>query len=182
MRLFIGIAVTPPAADALNAVRARFEPLSPDLRWSPPDNWHVTLQFLGFAGDQQAACVVEKLAAVRAVQVPVRMQGLGFFERAGVFWAGVALTRQLIALQQLVVAATRGCGFAPEARTWNPHITLARARGRSGAKALPPLKKVVERSRVDLDTRFSAGEFLLYESIPGSEGSRYEVKARFRLE
>ncbi|MGA9985239.1 MAG: hypothetical protein WBP95_17310, partial [Acidobacteriaceae bacterium] len=65
---------------------------------------------------------------------------------------------------------------------YNPHITLARTRGRNGSRALGPLKKEVERSKVGLDTRFTADEFLLYESFPGPEGSRYEVKARFGLE
>ena len=164
MRLFVGIALSPEASDALRSVRARFEPGSADLRWSQPESWHVTLQFLGAASEKQAACVAEKLAALRAARVPVRMAGLGFFERAGVFWAGVELTRELLALQQLVTAATR--------------LT----KGRKDGKALGPLKKVVERSKVGLEAKFIASEFLLYESFPGPEGSRYEVRARFGLE
>jgi 2'-5' RNA ligase len=81
MRLFVGIALSPEASDALRSVRARFEPGSADLRWSQPESWHVTLQFLGAASEKQAACVAEKLAALRAARVPVRMAGLGFFER-----------------------------------------------------------------------------------------------------
>jgi 2'-5' RNA ligase len=75
----------------------------------------------------------------------------------------------------------RNCGFIPEVRAWNPHITLARVKGRSGTKALAPLKKAVERTKIDLDAEFAAEEFLLYESIPGPEGSRYEVRERFPL-
>ncbi len=182
MRLFIGIALAAEASDALNSVRERFEPGSADLRWSQPESWHVTLQFLGASSEEQAACVAEKLAALRAARVPVRMAGLGFFERAGVFWAGVELSRELLALQQFVTAATRLCGFEPEERAYNPHITLARSKGRTGGRALDPLKKAVERSKVGLEAQFIANEFLLYESFPGPEGSRYEVKARFGLE
>ncbi len=182
MRLFIGIALSPEASDALRSVRIRFEPGSADLRWSQPESWHVTLQFLGSTTEAQFACVQEKLAAVKAAKVPVRIAGVGFFERTGIFWAGVELTRELLVLQQWVTAATRPCGFVPEERAYNPHITLARTRGRNGSRALGPLKKEVERSKVGLDTRFTADEFLLYESFPGPEGSRYEVKARFGLE
>jgi 2'-5' RNA ligase len=181
MRLFIGIALAPEVTDALSSVRERFEPGSADLRWSQPESWHVTLQFLGSTTEAQFACVREELAAVKAVRVPVRIAGLGFFERAGVFWAGVELTRELLALQQWVTAATRQCGFVPEERAYNPHITLARSKGRKGGKALGPLKKAVERSKVGLEAQFIADEFLLYESFPGPEGSRYEVKARFGL-
>ena len=182
MRLFIGIALAPETSDALRNVRARFEPGSADLRWSQSESWHVTLQFLGATTVEQFARVQEKLAAVKAAKVPVRIKGLGFFQRAGVFWAGVELTRELLALQQVVTAATRQCGFVPEERAYNPHITLARAKGRNSGRALVPLKRAVERSRVALETQFVAHEFLLYESFPGPEGSRYEVKARFGLE
>ncbi len=181
MRLFIGMALAQEAVKALVRVRERFETASADLRWSQPESWHVTLQFLGATSDEQAARVVEKLRTVRAAKVPVRLEGLGFFERAGVFWAGVALTPELLALQQFVTAAMLNCGFAPEERAYNPHITLARSKGRGGARALAPLKKAVERAKVDLRVEFTAKEFLLYESFPGREGSRYEVRERFGL-
>jgi 2'-5' RNA ligase len=182
MRLFIGIALAPETAGALAKVREQFEPGSSDLRWSRPDGWHVTLQFLGNTTEERAACVVEKLRAIRAARVPVQVEGLGFFERAGIFWAGVVQTPELLALQQRVTAAMRHCGFEPEARAWNPHITLARAKGRSATKALAPLRKAVERSKIDWQAGFTAAEFVLYESLPGPEGSRYEIKATFSLD
>jgi 2'-5' RNA ligase len=182
MRLFIGIALGQEAAKALACVREQFEAGScADLRWSAPKGWHVTQQFLGSVDEERARCVVEKLRAVRAARIPMRIEGLGFFERAGVFWAGVALTPELLALQQFVTAAMRNCGFVPETRPYNPHITLARAKGRNGAKALAPLQNAVQRAKIDLCAEFTANEFLLYESFPGPEGSKYEVKERFPL-
>jgi len=181
MRLFIGIALAPDTVNSLADVRLRFESPGADLRWSSPETWHVTLQFLGQTGEEQKPCVLEKLRTIRSAQVPVRIQGLGFFERAGVFWAGVVLTPELLALQQLVTATMRNCGFVPESRAYNPHITLARTKGRTGAKALATLKKAVERASIDLNAEFTAEEFLLYESNPGPEGSRYEVRERFPL-
>jgi 2'-5' RNA ligase len=154
----------------------------------------VTLQFLGRTSDEAARCVVEKLGTLRAERVPVRIEGLGFFERAGVFWAGVALTPKLLALQQKVVAATRGCGFLPEDRPYRPHITLARVKGRGGKRALGALKQAVERAHpvhephadkdgaTGVDAAFIAEAFVLYESLPGPEGSRYEVRGRWGLE
>lgn len=184
MRLFIGIALAGEAEAALRRVRDRLGRLSShesQLRWSQPESWHVTLQFLGRTSDEQARCVVEKLGTVRAERVPVRIEGLGFFERAGVFWAGVALTPELLTLQQLVVAAMRGCGFVPEDRAYRPHITLARAKGRAGARALTPLRKIVDREQMDVRARFVAENFVLYESFPAPEGSRYEARGRWEL-
>jgi 2'-5' RNA ligase len=181
MRLFVGIALSPEAAAALVGVRALLASSGPELRWSEPHGWHVTLQFLGEVREPRAAMAAERLAAVQADPAPVRIAELGFFERAGVFFAGVALTPELLALEQRVVAAMRTCGFTPEPRRYNPHFTLARAKGRGGARELAPLKKALERSPIDLTAEFVADEFLLYESFPGPGGSRYEVKARFGL-
>jgi len=191
MRLFIGIALPSGPSEALADISQRFAPRSgalavgSDLRWSVPEGWHVTLQFLGSVPAGRAACVQEQLKTIRAAPVPIRIEGLGFFDRAGVFWAGVSLTSELLALQQCVAAAMRKCGFVPEDRPYSPHITLARAKGRSGAKALAPLKKAVansgQKGRARLHAEFVSPEFLLYESIPGPEGSRYEIRARFPL-
>jgi 2'-5' RNA ligase len=181
MRLFVGIALSAEAAAALAGVRALLASSGPGLRWSDPHGRHVTLQFLGEVTEPRAAMVADKLATVAGDPVPVRIAELGFFERAGVFFAGVALTAELLALEQKVVAAMRSCGFTPEARRYHPHITLARAKGRSGARELSPLKKALERIRIDLAAEFVAKEFVLYESIPGADGSRYEVRGRYAL-
>lgn len=178
----MGIALPPAVSDALESIRRQFEGRSgPDLRWSASEGWHVTVQFLGAVNDERAACVHEQLRSVREAPVPIRIEGVGFFERAGVFWAGVALTPQLLALQQLVAAAMRNCGFIPEDRPYSPHITLTRAKGRGGARALSSLKTAVGNHAPDLGAEFIAEEFLLYESFPGPEGSHYEIRSRFPL-
>lgn len=151
------------------------------LRWSAPESWHVTLQFLGRTLLEQAVCLSAQLAQVRAAPAPIRLAGLDFFPRAGVFFAGVSLTPELLALQQAVTAATGRCGFRPEERPYHPHITLARATGRRGLQAVQPLQKALARSPIRLEASFVAPEFLLYESLPTSDGSRYEVRARFPL-
>lgn len=182
MRLFIAIALPEEATAVLRLLRDRLAPRSgSDLRWSGEEGWHVTLQFLGQAFDQQAACVRTRLSEIHAAPVPIRIEGLGFFDRAGVFYAGMLLSPELLALQQKVVAATRPCGFLPEDRAYHPHITLARAKGRAGSRALAPLQQALRAHKENPVAAFTADEFLLYESFPGPEGSRYEIRARFPL-
>jgi RNA 2',3'-cyclic 3'-phosphodiesterase len=180
MRLFVGIALDEGATVALRGVRERFAAAGGDVRWASAATWHVTLQFLGEASEEQATCVVERLGGIAAAPVAVRVEGLGFFERAGIFFADVPVTAALLALQRKVTAAKRGCGFVPEARAWHPHITLAKAKGRSG-RSMAPLQKAVERAKLALSSEFVASEFLLYESFPAPEGSRYEVRKQFSL-
>lgn len=181
MRLFVGIGLSPEATAAFGGIRHRLAPSANDLRWSAAEGWHITLQFLGNAEETRFSCLREEFGRIRAAPVPVRIAGLDFFERAGIFFAGVSLTPELLALQQKVVTATGGCGFVPESRPYHPHITLARVKGRSSPRALQPLKKALAQSPVSLEESFLATEFLLYESVPGPAGSTYQPRATFPL-
>jgi 2'-5' RNA ligase len=122
--------------------------------------------------------VVPALGQIRFSPFTIQLEEPGFFDRAGVFFAGVGLSPELIRLQELVVAATRPCGFVPEDRPYHPHITLARTKaGRSALAALKP--RIVHAKPF---SAFTAREFLVYESFPGPGGSRYEVRNHFELE
>jgi 2'-5' RNA ligase len=163
--------------DELMAISMRWRSTADGLRWSSPDSWHITLQFLGKVGQQQHDCIVSRLNELRQGAVPIQLDGLGFFDSAGIFFAGVTLTSELVALQQRVTAATRACGFVPETRPYHPHVTLARTKGKT--KALQELKNKLHRP--PKFTSYVAEEFLLYESVPTPTGSLYEVRHRFAL-
>ena len=179
MRLFVGIPLAVSVIQQLEKVSMRHRMEGDGLRWSTPESWHITLQFLGNTSDTQHECVVARLRELRAVLVPIELEELGFFDRAGIFFAGVALTPELIALQQQVTASTIPCGFTPEDRPYRPHITLARSKGRRNAIGLEALKtKIRQQPKFD---RFVAEEILLYESFTRPAGSRYETRGRFRL-
>jgi len=191
MRLFVGIALADAVVRELKIVAARLRSSGGGLRWTEPDSWHITLQFLGNTTPEQYPCLMEQLGKVRSAPVPVQLGSLGCFERAGVFFADVAVTRGLAALGRSVVAATGKCGFAAETRPFHPHITLARKTGNKNTgphalagnmgrrKTLSDL--LIQAGRGPRFSRFTAQEFLLYESHLGVEGARYEVRGRFPL-
>jgi 2'-5' RNA ligase len=176
MRLFIGIPLAAAVIDELRAASARLRSAADGLRWTAPESWHVTLQFLGNTSPEQYECVAARLHALHAPPVPVCLEELGCFERAGVLIASVRLTPELLLLQERVIAATQHCGFVPETRPFQPHITLARSKGRHN---LGQLKAKIRRPTNF--TRFIAHEFLLYESFLSPAGSRYEIRERFLL-
>jgi len=179
MRLFIGIPLAGAVARDLSAVSARLRSKDDGLRWSAPESWHVTLQFLGSTSPEQYRCIGESLRGLRSPPVPVQLESLGFFDRAGVFFAGVRLTPELTALQQQVLAATAPCGFPAEAREYHPHITLARSKGKEGRHGIQRLRNEIQRQPAF--AAMDAREFLLYESFTEASGSRYEVRERFPL-
>jgi 2'-5' RNA ligase len=180
MRLFVGIPLAAEAIGELSAISARLRSSGDGLRWTTRETWHITLQFLGNTGPGQCEQLVAELNKVHSPAVPVKLEGLGIFDRSGVFFAGVKVTPALVLLRQQVAAATELCGFVSETRPYHPHITLARAKGQGRAPGMSELK-----SKADPRTRFTpfvAAEFFLYESFLGPAGSRYEIRERFSLD
>jgi len=177
MRLFVGIPLAAAVIEDLSAISMRLQSKADGLRWSAPESWHITLQFLG--NTLEYDCIVARLRGVRATRVPITLEGVGFFDRAGIFFAGVSLTPELGELQKSVAAATAQCGFIPETRPYHPHITLARTKG----KKLQGLREL--KAKIHREPRFSpfvAEEFVLYESLAGTGGSQYQIRDRFPVE
>jgi 2'-5' RNA ligase len=179
MRLFIGIPLSEAVLSELAAVVAPVRRKDDGLRWMPPESWHITLQFLGNTDPEQYQCLLAHLADVRSPPVPVLLDELGFFQRTGVFFAGVRISPELELLVNRVVAATAPCGFIAESRAFHPHITLARAKGQNRDQPLHALETRIQRQPAF--TRFVASKFLLYESHLSPTGSTYEVLRRFPL-
>ncbi len=186
MRLFVGIPLPDAAAGELAALVRRIQSAivnTAALRWTTPDSWHITLQFLGSATAEQLDCLKSRLAETRTPAVLVKLSELGCFDRAGVLFVDVSVTPQLAALQRSVVASTGSCGFVADTRPFHPHITLARRSGNirtrgpgsdmralvSGAKRAPTL------------TPFTAREIVLFESRLGSDRAHYQALLRVPL-
>jgi 2'-5' RNA ligase len=183
MRLFVGIALDASVVRELESAAARLRSMggaaAAGLRWTQPESWHVTLQFLGNATAEQFACITARLGEVRSAAVPVELGAIGCFDRAGVLFADVVATPELAALALDVAEATSQCGFHAETRPFHPHITLARTKGPRGGAGLRSLAGAMRNSPPF--SHFTAKEFLLYESHLSYDGSRYEVRGRFPL-
>jgi 2'-5' RNA ligase len=179
MRLFIGIPLAAAVIGELAAITARLQSSGRGLRWMARESWHITLQFLGNAGAEQYGCAVARLRELHLPPTPIKIEGLSCLDRAGILLAAVRPTPELLLLQKRVSAATQLCGFIPEARPYQPHITLARSQGKGQRHDLRELQAKLRRP--PHFTSFAAGEFLLYESFLAPSGSRYEIRARVPL-
>jgi 2'-5' RNA ligase len=180
MRLFVGIPLAATVTEQLSAIAARLRSRGDGLRWSAPESWHITLQFLGNTDQEHYACVVARLRELHAPPVPISLEGLGLFDRSGILFAGVRLTPELLSLQARITEATALCGFLPEARPYQPHITLARGKRERQPQSLQELKAKLNHH--PNFTRFVCQQFLLYESFLDSAGSRYQIRERFDLD
>ncbi|MGH3977677.1 MAG: RNA 2',3'-cyclic phosphodiesterase [Pseudonocardiaceae bacterium] len=139
MRLFV--ALTPPE-DVIVELLARvsaLHDLEQDLRWSRPEQWHLTLAFLGEVGDGARGELSRRLgrAAGRHPPLTLSLGGGGRFGHR-VLWTRVCGEHEgLRRLADSVRAAARRSGVPTEQRPYRPHLTLARAT--STAADLRPL-------------------------------------------
>ena len=139
------VALVPPAAvlaELAAAPSRRCAQPTPDLRWTPAAQWHLTLAFLGeIDGDHHEGVLpdlTERLARAARRHPPeaLALSGAGRFGDR-VLWTRVTGGR-LRALAASVGAAARRCGIAVEDRPYRPHLTLAR--GRPGADLRPAVE------------------------------------------
>ena len=96
--------------------------------------------------------------------------------RRGLFplLAGAALP----ALHHDTASACAEVGIAPEAKPFQPHLTLARIQSPEG---LPAVRQAIaQRATLDFG-RYTAHSFGLYESRPGPGGSEYLKLEEFPL-
>ncbi len=138
VRLFVAIDPPPAALAELDAALGPARIVAPHgLRWIRPEQWHLTLAFLGEVPDAEVPAVTAALAtAVGDAPMRLRLAGGGCFGDR-VLWAGVAGdTHALRRLAEAVSGTARVAGTeAPEA-PYRPHLTLARA-GKAPADLRP---------------------------------------------
>lgn len=143
------------------------------LRWTTPQQWHVTLRFLGHVDD--ARPVVEALAGVgRRGPGPVDAvlgPATGRFDQR-ILHVPVG---GLEGVAGEVIAATAHLGRPPEDRPFAGHITLARV-ARGARVDLRPL------AGMPVSGTWTVTDVCLVESHLSSAGARYEVVGRVPLD
>ncbi len=145
----------------------------------PPANWHITLRFLGSLTEAEEDRLLFALSEMESDgPFQIRLDRLGAFPRpskASVVWLGVSAGEErLAALADRVEERVQSAGFSAEDRPFRGHLTLSRLRP---AEDVRPL----------LDAGFNAavaipvGDIVVFASILGPGGARYEAVERFAL-
>ena len=172
------VAVVPPAP-VLDAVAGALgEPEVAGARFTRPEQWHLTLQFLG--NEVELDEVADALGQLALRSGPVRLGGFGAFpnERRGrVLWLGVAEGAPLLAQLAAAVGVLLGPrGYPPEDRERHPHLTLARCKVPSDLRAT-----VAALGSGPVGPEWRVEDVVLYESLTRSTGAKFMERGRFPL-
>ncbi len=127
-RLFAAIDLPPTVQETL----ADLNPQIRGVRWTNPDQIHLTLGFFGDVAEEIVLRFREKLSAIEFGAFFLPVLGLGCFPPRGllkVIWIGVGRGHpHLFQVHKRVHEAALGAGLEVELHPWHPHITLARCR------------------------------------------------------
>lgn len=191
MRRFVALEVPPAVRDALSSALAPLRERHDELRWTPPQGWHVTLAFLGELPDGDLAAVVEVVRSCvdaaaasaalgrdrRAGRLPtsLRLGEAGRFGRS-VLWAGVHddPSGSVASFGDAIQRGLADAGLPVHLQPVRPHVTLARSRRRG-------LRDSTVRSVEVPAASWTVDAVQVWRSSSPSEGRPYEVDASVGL-
>ena len=174
-RLFTGVEIPPEVGEALSMLRGGL----PGARWITPENYHVTLRFIGDVDDVVAHEIASMLGRVKRAAFALHLEGLTSFggRKPRAVVATVAPTQALLDVQAEHERLMQRIGLAPEGRKYLPHVTLARLRDASSRDVADYLA-----TRGFFRTpSFPVERFVLFSSRASVGGGPYVVEASYPL-
>ena len=174
-RLFTGLEIPAEIGQSLSMMRGGL----PGARWIDPENYHVTLRFIGDIDDALAREIAYLLDQVRRRSFEARFNGLSSFggRRPRAVIAAIPPVAPLIELQAEHERIMQRVGLAPEGRKFLPHVTLARLRDSSSRQVADYLAARGPLSFLS----FAVSRFVLFSSRASVGGGPYVEEAGYPL-
>lgn len=175
-RLFTGLEIPSDLAFALSLKRGGLT----GARWIDPENYHITLRFIGDVDAATANDVADGLDKLsHSLRFPVRLTHLGSFggDKPRALFAGVEPNEALNRLQAAQERVLQRAGIEPEGRKFVPHVTLARLRGTASVE----LARFIAEAALFEPLTFVPTRFVLYSSRDSVGGGPYLVEEAYPL-
>jgi 2'-5' RNA ligase len=174
-RLFTGLEIPSQTGLMLSMLRGGLR----GARWIDPENYHITLRFIGDIDDRTADEVADALDRIRRDPIEIRLNGLGSFGngKPHAVWARVEPTPELNELQAEQERIIQRLNLPPERRKYTPHVTIARCRTSTNEDVA---KWLAERGNFQAPS-FIAGRFVLFSAKASVGGGPYLVEEAYPL-
>jgi len=176
IRTFIAIDIPESVRTAIRTIQTDIRSCGFKVRWTRPENIHLTLKFLG---DVDTHLIPKINAAIKiAVKeiAPINLGGrsLGVFpnsRRPRVLWMGLfGQIGALLRLQKKIDAQLALLGFAKEKRTFTGHLTIGRIKGKA---PLRQVNRILTQYETYVTDPFVVKEVVLFKSQLTPGGSIY---------
>ena len=175
-RLFTGLEIPHEIGEALSMLRGGL----PGARWIDPENYHLTLRFIGDIDDALAREIAFMLGQVQAPPrsscASTACPSFGGRQPRAVV-AALPPIAPLIELQAEHERIMQRVGLEPEGRKFTPHVTLARLRDSSSRQVADYLAARGPLSSLS----FPVSRFVLFSSRASVGGGPYVVEAAYPL-
>ena len=183
-RLFLSIDLPDSLTDDVVAVQDRLRDAK-GLRFTDPEQVHVTLKFLGDTDASRVSVVEDAVeTAVDGADVgpfEAEIGGLGVFpnlDYISVVWAGMRRGGdETTRLHEAIERETTAVGFDAEDHEFTPHATIARM---DDARGKDLVQRVVREEDPAVGS-FEVDQVRLKESTLTDAGPEYETVTRFPL-
>ena len=174
-RLFTGLEIPDDIAQSLSMLRGGL----PGARWIDPENYHLTLRFIGDIDDIMAREIEMLLAGVRRRSFQLRIDGLSSFggRKPRALVASVAPSPGVMELQAEHERMMQRVGLEPEGRKYTPHVTLARLRDTSSGQ----VAEYLSARGAFRSMPFEVSSFVLFSSRNSVGGGPYVIEAAYPL-
>ena len=176
IRLFVAIDVPEDVQDDVSRMALGV----PGARWLGPEDYHLTLRFVGEVDGLAYQDVDQALQEITRDPFELQLSGVGFFPPRGPtrsLWVGVTSSPELLALRNTVDRAITRAGQQPERRKFSPHVTIARLDG------TPPgrVGRIVTSHSLFRSRPFDVDAFHLSSSNLHRKGAHYEREQSYPL-
>lgn len=180
IRAFIAIDLPQPIQDAIEKQTARLHQTLGNqiIRWTPIQNMHLTIKFLGNIPINHIDFLKQMLTQIADSHSAFDLQigGIGSFPNAKlprVLWLGLRAPTELTSLQKNVDAGASRLGYEKEARAFSAHLTLGRVRQNIHANDLQKIRTTLDAFQLGKIPPARVDSVHLYQSDLNSEGSVY---------
>lgn len=172
-RLFTGVEIPSDIGQALSSLRGGL----PGARWIDPENYHLTLRFIGDVDDAIANEVESLLGRVKRGAFDLHLDGLTSFggRKPRAVVANVAAEQALFDVQAEQERLMQRIGLEPEGRKYTPHVTLARLRESSSRD----VAEYLAARGFFRTSPFKVSRFVLFSSRASTGGGPYIVEASY---
>ncbi len=187
IRSFLAVELPPHIQGQIERLKEKLRSDVGAIRWTGTDGVHLTLKFFGDIAPDAVDCISETVERHTGVAPPLKLAlgspgGFPDQNRPRVLWLGVGGdTDRLAALQASIDKdLEKEWGLPIEKRAFTAHLTLGRARSRSGViTGTHNLREMVG----DLSMHcFTAKELILFKSDLTPAGPVYTKLACFSFE